>query len=154
MDSVKFIEELPNGIFLEDRNFLIPWGTPLFKLNQLPLPFNYLEPMNYDWEWLVPSCSILGGLQTSLSIRYSKDDGDQPLTSIGNKVLAGGSFETSVSKFREMHKHVLAIAGEPASHKKNDSSTWIIKNSKIYLYVWERFDWFCGISFENTGQAH
>jgi hypothetical protein len=141
----KFIEQLENGIFLEDRNILIPWTIPLSQLNTLPVPFKFSEPNAHEWEWSLDSCLMLGGLKLSLNKRYNKEFGDEPFTSIGNSILAGGSYETSVSKFREVHKHFIAIFGEPDYQKKNEISNWKIKETTISLYVWEKFDWFCGL---------
>ncbi|MCB0335993.1 MAG: hypothetical protein KDD62_06790 [Bdellovibrionales bacterium] len=143
--QAKCIEQLENGILLEDRDILVPWYIPLSQLNTLALPFRFSEPNAHEWEWSLDSCVILGGLELSLYKRYSKDSGDEPFTSIGNSILAGGFYETSLSKFRAVNKHLVEIFGQPDLQSKNEKSVWKIKDTTVSLYVWERFDWFCGL---------
>ena len=103
--------------------------------------------MNYEWEWELVSCSVLGGIEMNLSQRFDKSVENPRLNSLGCSRITGGSPETAISKFRSINKHITQAFRAPDTYKKNDSANWIINGSSIELSVWERFDWFCGIYF-------
>ena len=141
---------LENGLLLEDRAVLLPWGTHWRQLAELGSPTVTETHGQFLFAWQYPRC--LGGLCGSVSARLTRQ---RPLRELD--LHAGAQAETAQQSFARVSEHLRSLFGEPSRNEtcKLDGyprEEWRVPPITISHCVAERFGEYYVLHIRHRGR--
>lgn len=149
--STRFIEMLTQGVLLEDRDLLLPWGATREELKALDAHYKERETAD-RWELVWPDCTVLNGVKIRLSAVFYTHSQEKILDRLGCDHLNDGTYESAKHKYAELKNHISQCCGQPAQ-EGTERATWEVPGAAINLYIWDHFDFFCALAFSKLRKA-